>query len=48
MRSKEAFAYSRSTGYFCSVVNREDHLSAPTRRLGNDGPGLATPPERSQ
>src|SRR5215471_16628215 len=27
MRSKEAFAYSRSTGYFCSVVNR------PTKRI---------------
>src|SRR5262245_48852554 len=30
MRSKEAFAYSRSTGYFCSVAT--DH-PAPCRRV---------------
>jgi hypothetical protein len=30
MRSKEAFAYSRSTGYFCSVA--ADH-PAPRRRV---------------
>jgi len=33
--------------YFCSVPRcqpseQADHLSGPTRRLGNDGPGLAT------
>src|SRR5262249_52785055 len=38
MRSKEAFAYSRSTGYFCSVAattsEQADHLSErePSRR----------------
>jgi len=36
MRSKEAFAYSRSTGYFCSVA--ADH-PAPCR----DGPELLDP-----
>ena len=40
MRSKEAFAYSRSTGYFCSVAtprpagrgDNRDFAPMPTRR----------------
>ena len=47
MRSKEAFAYSRSTGYFCSVcsVNRPSKriIQAPQPTKAREGgPGLAT------
>ena len=39
MRSKEAFAYSRSTGYFCSVA--ADH-PAPAAEWRRDAPELVT------
>jgi hypothetical protein len=43
MRSKEAFAYSRITGYFCSVVNVRVSGSSKRPdppRLGKAGRGL--------
>jgi hypothetical protein len=41
MRSKEAFAYSRITGYFCSVVNvRVSGSSKRPDPLGKAGRGL--------
>src|SRR5262249_51422005 len=47
MRSKEALAYSRSTGYFCSrcSFNRPSKriIQAPRpAKAGEGGPGLAT------
>src|SRR5262249_23651170 len=46
MRSKEAFTYSRSTGYFCSVAASTVRVSGSSKRPGPpsvrcDGPGLA-------
>src|SRR5215469_14377190 len=47
MRSKEAFAYSRSTEYFCSVVTSTVRVSGsrkrPTRRRGHPSTGQAWP-----